>query len=84
MSCAAVEVGLVDAPPLDLSASRKYNLEDFRLLEWALFMTFMISEGRFPSFLLEPPCTSFSPAASKGDQRKPFRSLILLRGGRRH
>lgn len=60
VSSAATKLGLVVAPPLDLSASRHYNMEDLRLLEWAIFM---ITEGRFRSFLLEPPCTSFSPAA---------------------
>eukprot|EP00435_Cladocopium_sp_Y103_P038785 s1447_g10.t1 len=100
VSKAAVGLGLVVAPPLDLSASRHYNLTDLRLLEWALHM---VAEGRFRSFLLEPPCTTFSPAAFPcvrsykqpyGFSREnpkvlhgnclAFRSLILLRAGRRH
>ena len=48
------------APVLDLSHSRHYDLTSERLLEWALYM---IEEDRFRSFLIAPPCTSFSPAA---------------------
>ena len=53
-------LGLAVAPPLDLSTSRHYDLQDLRLLEWCFYM---ISSGRFRSFLTEPPCTSFSAAA---------------------
>ena len=35
-------------------------MTDMRFLEWALFM---IQEKRFRSFMLAPPCTTFSPAA---------------------
>ena len=63
----------------------------------------MIEENRFRAFLIEPPCTSFSPAAHPAvrsyreplgfDRLNPktlhgnilaFRSLVLLRVGRRH
>ena len=54
------ELGLSVAPPLDLSNSRHYDMTDMRFLEWALFM---IQEKRFRSFMLAPPCTTFSPAA---------------------
>jgi hypothetical protein len=57
---AAHSLGLAVALPLDLSASRHYNLADLRLLEWVIHM---IDEKRFRAFLLEPPCTTFSPAA---------------------
>ena len=53
-------MGYVVAPPLDLTASEHYNMGSLRLLEWAIHM---IEDGRFRSFLTEPPCTSFSPAA---------------------
>ena len=56
----AYDLGLVVAPPLDLDASSHYNLEEPRLIEWAFHM---IEEGRFKSFLTEPPCTTFSAAA---------------------
>eukprot|EP00435_Cladocopium_sp_Y103_P051714 s1965_g16.t1 len=92
--------GFSVAPPLDLSASRHYDMTDHRLLEWCMYM---IESGRFASFLSEPPCTSFSPAAHpmvrsysqpKGfdlTEEKTFlgnllanRSFLLLRHGRRH
>lgn len=60
VSEAARGLGLSVAPPLDLSASRHYDLTDFRLIEWIIYM---IEQRRFPAFLLEPPCTTFSPAA---------------------
>ena len=60
VSEAARGLGLSVAPPLDLSASRHYDLTDLRLLEWIIYM---IEQRRFPAFLLEPPCTTFSPAA---------------------
>ena len=55
----ALALGLVVAPPIDLSASQYYNLADIRLLEWVLEM---IRCGRIRALMLEPPCTSFSPA----------------------
>eukprot|EP00435_Cladocopium_sp_Y103_P039111 s1573_g10.t1 len=54
------ELGFVVAPVLDLSLSPHYDMSDLRLLEWAVHM---IEDGLFRSFMLEPPCTSFSPAA---------------------
>ena len=60
VSKAAAELGLVVAPCLDLSESSHYDLRGSRLLEWCIYM---IEESLFESFLLEPPCTSFSPAA---------------------
>ena len=100
VSEAARGLGLSVAPPLDLTASRHYDLTDLRLLEWIIYM---IEQRRFPAFLLEPPCTTFSPAAHPclrsyklpyGFCREnprvihgntlAFRSLVLLRVGRRH
>eukprot|EP00435_Cladocopium_sp_Y103_P010558 s305_g2.t1 len=48
------------APVLDLSESRHYDLSSLRLLEWVIYM---LEENRFRSFLIAPPCTTFSPAA---------------------
>ena len=56
----ASRLGLVVAPCLDLSDSVHYDLRGVRLLEWCIHM---VEEDRFGSFLLEPPCTSFSAAA---------------------
>ena len=56
----AANLGLVVAPVLDLSDSAHYDLRNLRFLEWVCHM---IATGRFRSFLIEPPCTSFSAAA---------------------
>ena len=57
---AVASFGRSVAPVLDLSNSRHYNLSCLRLTEWIIYM---IEENRFRSFLIAPPCTSFSPAA---------------------
>ena len=56
----ASNLGLVTAPCLDISESAHYDLRGLRFLEWAICM---IEDGLFASFLIEPPCTSFSAAA---------------------
>lgn len=56
----ATSLGLTCAPPLDLSSSQHYDLHGLRLLEWCMHM---LSSGRFRSCMIEPPCTTFSPAA---------------------
>ena len=97
---AASGLGLVCAPPLDLSASKHYDIGDLRAAEWIIYM---IETNRFASFLCEPPCTTFSPAAYPNlrsyqlpygyDRDHPrvvhgnclaFRCLVFLRVGRRH
>ena len=60
LSREAAELGLVVAPVLDLTYSEHYDLGDLRFLEWVMHM---ICSRRFRSFFLEPPCTTFSPAA---------------------
>ena len=99
VSKAAAQLGMVVAPPLDISDSPHYDLRDVRFLEWIIFM---ISENRFESFLVEPPCTSFSAACHPAvrsydqplgfDRREPrtlhgnilaFRSFVLLAVGLR-
>lgn len=52
--------GYAVAPPLDLSYSKAYNLEDSQLMSWIFHM---LREGRFKSAFCQPPCTTFSPAA---------------------
>ena len=56
----ASNLGLVTAPCLDISESAHYDLRGLRFLEWVIYM---IEDGLFASFLIEPPCTSFSAAA---------------------
>lgn len=60
LSRAAADLGLSVAPVLDLSESGHYDLGSLRLLEWAIHM---LAENRFRSCAVEPPCTTFSPAA---------------------
>ena len=60
VSACMQQLGHSVAPPLDLSASRHFDFTDARLLEWCMHM---IEQRRFKSFLSEPPCTTFSPAA---------------------
>ena len=50
------QLGRSVAPVLDLH----YNLCSLRLMEWVIYM---LEENRFRSFLIAPPCTTFSPAA---------------------
>jgi len=52
--------GLVVGPIIDLSYSSQYDLVNLRVVEWLLFM---IQNRRVRSLALEPPCTTFSPAA---------------------
>ena len=52
--------GFACAPTLDLSEPRNYDSSSPQLLNWIIHM---LREGRFKSFLVEPPCTTFSPAA---------------------
>ena len=94
------DMGFSVAPPLDLSASRHFDMSCPRLLEWCLQM---IESKRIRSFLSEPPCTSFSAAAFPDvrsyaqpegyDRLDPktwlgnllaFRSFILLRHRQKH
>jgi len=53
-------LGFVVGPNLDISFSSFYDIRSLRLIEWLLFM---MSEDRLGSLMLEPVCTTFSPAA---------------------
>jgi hypothetical protein len=54
------ELGVVCGPILDLSMSKHYNLAEHRVISW---VAFMLEQDRLQSFLVAPPCTTFSPAA---------------------
>ena len=54
------QFGSLCCPGLDLSHSLHNDLTSPRFVEWVIYM---IEENRFRSFLIVPPCTSFSPAA---------------------
>ena len=51
--------GLRVCSPIDLTASKHYDLTSVKLLDWILQM---IQEKRFKAVGCEPPCTTFSPA----------------------
>ena len=64
--------GWTVGPVLDIDRSPHYDLASLRLLQWIFFM---LEDGRLDSFMVEPPCTTFSPA-----QYPPSRSYDLPRG----
>ena len=65
-------LGYVVGPIIDLTYSCHYDLLDLRAVEWLLFM---VQNRRVRAVALEPPCTTFSPAAYP-----PCRSYRLPRG----
>ena len=44
-------------PPIELSLSSEFNMEFIHVISW---LSWMISVGRVLSFMVEPPCTTFS------------------------
>ena len=44
-------------PPIELSLSPEFNMEFIHVISW---LSWMISVGRVLSFMVEPPCTTFS------------------------
>ena len=66
ITAAMSKLGWHCGPVLDLEASVHYDLGALRLLQWVLAL---LEGGRLDSFVVEPPCTTFSPAqhpASRG------------------
>ena len=59
ISAAMTRLGWSCGPVLDLEASPHYDLSSLRLLQW---LYGLLEEGRLDSFIVEPPCTTFSPA----------------------
>ena len=57
VTAAAVSIGLCVGPPVDLSASPEFNMEWVHVISW---LTFLVSSGRVLSFMVSPPCTTFS------------------------
>ena len=56
----AAKLGMTVCPPIELSNSAHYNILSTRLMEW---LCYMLCSGKIRSCMLEPPCTTFSPAA---------------------
>ena len=59
LSAAAAKLGLRVCTPIELSASKHFDILNPKLIDWIMQM---IAEKRFRSLALEPPCTTFSPA----------------------
>jgi len=55
-----VKEGVSCGPVLDLSVSKQFDISEHRVIQWVVFM---LEEDRLETFLVSPPCTSFSPAA---------------------
>lgn len=60
MSKEMARLGFSVCPPIELSDSAAYNIQDKNLVHWIMYM---FECRRFRSGMAEPPCTSFSPAA---------------------
>lgn len=55
-----IQLGVICGPVIDVSVSKQFDLREHRVIEWIMFL---LEEDRLMSFLVSPPCTSFSPAA---------------------
>ena len=66
------EKGWVVGPVIDLDKSEFFDLRLLELLRWLIYL---IEEGLLDSLMVEPPCTTFSPAAFP-----PVRSYTEPRG----
>eukprot|EP00434_Breviolum_minutum_P029037 symbB.v1.2.025685.t1/scaffold2428.1/size79313/2 len=55
-----IKRGIVCGPVFDLSFSNAYDLCDLKVVRWLIHL---LESDRLKSFLVAPPCTSFSPAA---------------------
>ena len=60
VSKALAKKGYVVAPPLDISDLLHFDICNLRLLDWILYM---ITQRRLRAVMVEPVCTTFSPAA---------------------
>ena len=64
--------GIVVGPVLDISFSKQYDLKQARVIQWVIYL---VEEDRLDSFLMAPPCTTFSAAAYPC-----LRSYVIPRG----
>ena len=60
VSKAMAKLGHTVCTPIELSDSKFFDVTDLRLIEWIFHM---LKTGRFLSIMVEPVCTTFSPAA---------------------
>ena len=57
---ALIALGIVCGPVFDLAISSQYDLSNLLVLKWLIHL---LEGGRLESFLVSPPCTTFSAAA---------------------
>ena len=57
---ALIALGIVCGPVFDLAISSQYDLGNLLALRWLIHL---LESGRLESFLVSPPCTTFSAAA---------------------
>ena len=72
MSKVLSDRGWVVGPVLDLDFSPFFNLRNLQVLRW---ISHLLENELLDSFMVEPPCTTFSPA-----QYPPSRSYAKPRG----
>lgn len=58
--------GWTVGPVIDLDRSPFYDLSMLRVLSWVYHL---LEDGRLDSFMVEPPCTTFSPAQHPASRR---------------
>lgn len=66
------KLGWVVGPCLDLDSSIHYDLSSLELFRWVCHL---LESGRLDGFMVQPPCTTYSPA-----QHPALRSYSLTRG----
>ena len=66
------KLGWVIGPCLDLDSSVHYDLSSIELFRWVCHL---LESGRLDGFIVQPPCTTYSPA-----QHPALRSYALTRG----
>ena len=57
ISAKIADFGWAICPPIDLSRSQEYDLQDIRVMEW---LSHLIVNNLILGFAVEPPCTTFS------------------------
>jgi len=76
VAAALSRCGWTVGPVIDLDRSRFFDLSDLRVISWIYHL---VESGLLDAFMVEPPCTTFSPAqhpASRGyDQPRGYDPL---------
>lgn len=57
VTAAMDKLGFVTGPPIDLSISEEFNMKWVHVIAW---LSFLVASRRVKSFMVSPPCTTFS------------------------